>query len=742
MRLIRKYFFLIILLVISALSHWYIFFDLKLLSSGDWVFFFNSQAKTTLGFILYISSFDFGSISAFSNNWIFYMLFFLSSHLFGFTWDIFTRVIFLIPIVFLTPIFSFLLFRKVFKNNLTAFFSACIYSFNTFFLKLQLDWITYAFIWWLLPALFLSMINYLETKKNNYLIYNALLVFLGLVFELRIMILVLVFLTLFQIIFLITCPEHIKEKVKSSFYILLSIILGFLGHAYWIIPIKFSNIFGEVMNYASPNPFVSFYNIIDALTLHMYSWSYNFVMEPFIRQPVECRHFLIPIFAILGIVYAITQKIKIQKHILIFFMIVLPLFIFLGKQELKPFPNIYGWLFQHLLLFNLYRESGKFFILFALPLSFFFGLGLYYVYNLISKYRKNLAVVLCIFILFLSSIYNLEHFFDQKIGGMAKGVKMENDYQILEKKLSSDINFHRVLWIPGKPRFGFYSEVHPLIGTNNLIIIFKRLMSSNSVYNKLPARSQSLFFLQQNYSQQLLNNIAMKYIILPTATSRIKKISSNKTETVTEIYEHFGVKREFFIKELDQIPWLKKIDIGTKELVVYENEGYRPHIYTTGERETIYKEVPYKVVDFRFRNPTEYKISLKNISTLTYINFSEAFHQDWRVRVGEFDWFKVLTEKNYFIPNKYHYKNDAQLNSFLIDPNVICRDYECKKNPDGSYDLNLTLFFSPQSYFYLGLTISGLTLFGCLSYLVIYFVRSRKTKHPKHPKPLPQASTS
>ena len=333
MRLIRKYFFLIILLVISALSHWYIFFDLKLLSSGDWVFFFNSQAKTTLGFILYISSFDFGSISAFSNNWIFYMLFFLSSHLFGFTWDIFTRVIFLIPIVFLTPIFSFLLFRKVFKNNLTAFFSACIYSFNTFFLKLQLDWITYAFIWWLLPALFLSMINYLETKKNKYLIYNASLVFLGLVFELRIMILVLVFLTLFQIIFLITCPEHIKEKVKSSFYILLSIILGFLGHAYWIIPIKFSNIFGEVMNYASPNPFVSFYNIIDALTLHMYSWSYNFVMEPFIRQPVEWRHFLIPIFAILGIVYAITQKIKIQKHILIFFMIVLPLFIFLGNKN-------------------------------------------------------------------------------------------------------------------------------------------------------------------------------------------------------------------------------------------------------------------------------------------------------------------------------------------------------------------------------------------------------------------------
>jgi len=230
----------------------------------------------------------------------------------------------------------------------------------------------------------------------------------------------------------------------------------------------------------------------------------------------------------------------------------------------------------------------------------------------------------------------------------------------------------------------------------------------------------------------LFDSSLIKYVIVPLQD----KANDD------DFFVYYGNDRNFYIRELDQIPWLKKIDIGTKELVVYENEGYRPHIYTTGERETIYKEVPYKVVDFRFINPTEYKISLKNISTLTYINFSEAFHQDWRVRVGEFDWFKVLTEKNYFIPNKYHYKNDAQLNSFLIDPNVICRDYECKKNPDGSYDLNLTLFFSPQSYFYLGLTISGLTLFGCLSYLVVYFVRSRKTKHPKHPKPLPQASTS
>jgi hypothetical protein len=50
----------------------------------------------------------------------------------------------------------------------------------------------------------------------------------------------------------------------------------------------------------------------------------------------------------------------------------------------------------------------------------------------------------------------------------------------------------------------------------------------------------------------------------------------------------------------------------------------------------------------------------------------------------------------------------------------------CKKNPDGSYDINLTLYFKPQSYFYLGLIISGTTLIGCLGYLLYAWWVGRK----------------
>lgn len=329
-------------------------------------------------------------------------------------------------------------------------------------------------------------------------------------------------------------------------------------------------------------------------------------------------------------------------------------------------------------------------------------------------------------------IWNTKSLITGEIKTLFVNYDVPHEYLVLQKHMANESEYYRTLWTPTYSRWSFYSYNHPKISILNIINADWNYFIKNNENNLTTPAELSMEMFISGYSVNLFNNTSTKYVIVPLADR----------DSNDDFFHYFGKHRQYYINELEKIPYLKKINIGTKELVVYENEGYRPHIYTTGERETIYKEVPYKVVDFRFINPTEYKISLKNISTLTYINFSEAFHQDWRVRMGEFNWFKVLTEKNYFIPNKYHYKNDAQLNSFLIDPNVICRDYECKKNPDGSYDLNLTLFFSPQSYLYLGLIISGLTLFGCLSYLVIYFVRSRKTKHPKHPKPLPQASTS
>lgn len=77
-------------------------------------------------------------------------------------------------------------------------------------------------------------------------------------------------------------------------------------------------------------------------------------------------------------------------------------------------------------------------------------------------------------------------------------------------------------------------------------------------------------------------------------------------------------------------------------------------------------------------------------------------------------------------------------NQWTIDPEYIKANYSreyYRINPDGTMDVRMTMYFRPQSYFYLGLIISGVTLFGCITYLVVSGVRgSRRRKHLAKPE--------
>lgn len=72
----------------------------------------------------------------------------------------------------------------------------------------------------------------------------------------------------------------------------------------------------------------------------------------------------------------------------------------------------------------------------------------------------------------------------------------------------------------------------------------------------------------------------------------------------------------------------------------------------------------------------------------------------------------------------YDYANQWTIDSEYIKKNYPKEYY--KENPDGTIDVHMTLYFKPQSYFYLGLIISGLTLFACLLYLLISSMKRRR----------------
>ena len=70
-------------------------------------------------------------------------------------------------------------------------------------------------------------------------------------------------------------------------------------------------------------------------------------------------------------------------------------------------------------------------------------------------------------------------------------------------------------------------------------------------------------------------------------------------------------------------------------------------------------------------------------------------------------------------------------NGWTIDPQYIKDNYSTEyytENADGSINIELVMYFKPQSYFYLGLIISGIILLLCIICLIINKLKQRRNK--------------
>jgi len=132
-------------------------------------------------------------------------------------------------------------------------------------------------------------------------------------------------------------------------------------------------------------------------------------------------------------------------------------------------------------------------------------------------------------------------------------------------------------------------------------------------------------------------------------------------------------------------------------------------------------------IEFKKINPTKYQVKTGRVDGEFILVFSESYNKDWKiyskqVERGNFyeDWFgsRGISEKNHLVANGY-------ANSWIVDAAKICSNNDkCINNPDGSYDIELTVEFWPQKLFYLGLLVSSGTFLGCIIVLIYY--RRRK----------------
>jgi cbb3-type cytochrome oxidase subunit 3 len=141
-------------------------------------------------------------------------------------------------------------------------------------------------------------------------------------------------------------------------------------------------------------------------------------------------------------------------------------------------------------------------------------------------------------------------------------------------------------------------------------------------------------------------------------------------------------------------------------------------------------------ITFENINPTKYLVRVSQAKGPFWLVFLESFHKQWRLYplpvtrylLSEFediiaDYPEVKTKEvkhvMKFAPQdiKFLFENSMEAPHYLVNGYANGWYIEPKRLGLGE-DFILVIYFLPQSFFYLGIVISGLTFLGCIGYLL------------------------
>lgn len=610
-----------------------------------------------------------------------YAIWSLLSHL-GIPYNLSSKVNLFIPISILGFLAPYFLIRNRINDNFIAFVCAIFYGSTSYFLVSQNAHLPIAFVYSLTP---LVLLFYIKALKHNDLInwiYFSLIFSLSVLYELRISYIVSFILVIY---FLVNHLHEIKKYIKNHLLVLVIVILV---NSFWILPTIFGGLFQAVGAITSRGLFGDFLtNIMHAMSLSHWSWTGGYPDQNFYIQPIKIYFWIIPIIIFSSLIF-----IKDFRKV-VFFLTLSLLGIFLVKQSSYPFTSLYLWLYEYFPGFSLFRESSKFYLLVSVGYMGLLAFAL-------SEFRKQkiIFIVSSTLVLFVS-FFNLLPLLNKSMEGLFVNKQMPQEYVSFSRWLSSSDEYFRVLYVPNYSRWVYFSNTHPRLGLVNLL--------NKEWKDKLTIKDISNFsdgelmmsIINSSRSNDLLDRSSIKYVIVPILDK----------ESDDDFFKYYGESRDYYIRELDRIDYLKRIDIGTNVIAAYENEDYLPYIWISKDFNDGSQRL-LQEVSLISNTPTRKEIEIKNINENFIINFSENYHPGWKIRVGEFSWIKSLLEKDHFLLDENHLKNGANLNSFRINISEICSKYKCIQNPDGTYNIKFSLFFMPQAYFYLGLIVGVVTL--------------------------------
>ena len=587
---------------------------------------------------------------------------------------------------------------------------------------------------------------------NNFLILFAFYYFLknkkGLIHLELILIYVLTTITarnqttfiLFYIyIILLFLYQYIENKNTLSFSyfvkkVALNLTIAFLINLIWFIPFLYefisarSNYLSDIWNtkiLTEGNVYWQNNGLIGFLRGFSHDFFINWTEKPtydyaiFYHNPIWIFLSFLPIFLV---IFSFILSRNSNKKSLVYLFTLFISSVFFLKGAAEPLGNIYLWALKNIPFFAIFRNpTTKFMVYYIFFLFLLLIIFLRYVKN------KSILIVLLLLLfltfnlplLYYGNILNNRHYFD-----------LENNSDYIEtcNFINYNDDFRNIIILPLYDSTLFISkdlyEGYDLLAQCSTKSNWQLGSGFNQPINRYFYDNLKVRF----YSNEHINlKDLYKY--------KISHIIWHKDANLKYMFGGDN-KNDNLLLELKSNKNLIK-EKEYKNLIIFKiiyNESLETDIYTDN-------------ITFQKVNPIKYDILIKNLKAPRDLLFFESFHDDWKLYIKNNPTNSWCGEVKYFVKNdakecenqqkffegeelsylwekpnfdSTHKVVNEYANGWTIDPEYIKANYPkeyYKIYPDGSMDIELTLYFKPQSYFYLGIIISTLTFVGCIAYL-------------------------
>jgi hypothetical protein len=566
------------LTVLGAATHFRWLFDFKVFTSGDW--WYIAQQRYHDFFTQFSPIWVTDGLGSTSATPHFYLIRFFEGLLssVGSSFVLNEKLFFFIPMAFAASLGAYFLLRQYF-NEWPAFIGAIIFAFNTAALFNHVGPLTIGVATSLAPWAIFSFKKFIQSPDSTRLLIATAAIFgIMAVYELRLT-LVIGSLAIGLFVFRVLLADG-WQFGKTRLWPLTKLGLLLLAfHAFWLLPylisaraVTFSDVLGRGL-------FVSFSDIQNALTLHHPFWT-GLRPATFIVQPIPILAWIIPIAAFGG--FLLRPK-HLDKEICYWAFIALT-GIFLVKQVHEPFTNAYPWLYEHLPGFGAFRESSKFYVVIALAYAVLIPFTLLVLKHRLQMLPRRKFLPPPLFLSGLATTLVLSLFLVNTIPLLTGDFrtlytprKMPADYSILEKFINNQPGYFRTLWVPVNSRWSVQSNLHPNIQATNINQgAWLSQIGDTKQIALATLRDKAVKIFMHETSDNLLDRASIKYVIIPL----------RDTANEDDFFRYYGDDRNYYIEKLDNLSYLKRIDIGAKDLVVYENQGYQPYITSFSNLQT------------------------------------------------------------------------------------------------------------------------------------------------------------